>query len=70
MTSDLKIMATVKIKKKCPCCGKEMEILPYVDQDLCDRCLCVVCKEVFNKENDNLTVEEVKERISEDLKRH
>lgn len=52
-----------KIKKKCLCCGEEMEIFPYTEQDFCDRCFPIVCREVFNKENDGLTVVEVKEKI-------
>lgn len=67
MADDLVVMPLVKIKKKCLCCGKEMEIFPYEDQDFCNRCFPVVCREVFNKENDGLTVEEVKEKIQEYL---
>lgn len=63
-------MPIVKIRKKCLCCGKEMEIFPYEDKDFCDRCFPVVCREVFNKENDGLAVEEVRERIKEYLARH
>lgn len=54
-------------KKKCLCCGEEMEVPPYIEQDFCDRCFVVVCREVFNKANDNLTVEEVKERIRRNI---
>ena len=63
MGSDSMIMPMAKIKKKCLCCGKEMEIFPYEEQDFCGRCFPVVCREVFNKANDELTVGEVRERI-------
>ena len=61
--SDIVIRPIEKIKKKCICCGEEMEIFPYTEQDFCDRCFPIVCREVFNKENDGLTVVEVKEKI-------
>lgn len=58
------IFPVKKIKKKCLCCGKEIELEPYAaKQDFCDRCFLVVCREVFNKANDGMTVEEIKERI-------
>lgn len=60
---DIVVRPMEKIKKKCLCCGKEMELEPYIEQDFCDRCFIVVCREVFNKANDGMTVEEVKERI-------
>ena len=47
--------------------GKEMEIFPYEEQDFCDRCFFVVCREVFNKANDGMTVEEVRERIKKNV---
>ena len=56
-----------KIKKKCLCCGKEMELFLYEDRDFCDRCFVVVYREVFNKANDGMTVEEVKERIRRNI---
>lgn len=57
MTGDLMIMPIIKIKKKCLCCGKEMEVLPYVEErDFCGRCFPIVCREVFNKANDGMTV--------------
>lgn len=62
-TSKLIAIPMEKIKRKCLCCGKEMELEPYIEQDFCDRCFIVVCREVFNKANDGMTVEEVKERI-------
>lgn len=62
--SDIVITSSKKIKKKCLCCcGEEMEIFPYTEQDFCDRCFYIVCREVFNKANDRMTVKEVKERI-------
>ena len=67
MASDWMIMPMTKIKKKCLCCGKEMEIFPYEEQDLCDRCFPIVCREVFNKANDGTTVEEVRERIKRNV---
>lgn len=61
--SDIVIRPIEKIKKKCLCCSKEMELFVYEDRDFCDRCFPIVCREVFNKANDGMTVEEVKERI-------
>ena len=61
--SDVIISPILKIKKKCLCCGEEMELYPYVEQDFCDICFPVICREVFNKENDRMTVGEVKEKI-------
>lgn len=61
--SDIVIRPIERIKKKCLCCGNEMELEPYIEQDFCDRCFYIVCQEVFNKANDGLTVAEVKEKI-------
>ena len=61
--SDIVIRPIERIKKKCLCCGNEMELEPYIEQDFCDRCFYIVCREVFNKANDGLTVAEVKEKI-------
>lgn len=55
------------IKKKCLCCGCEFSVSPLVIQDFCNRCYPVVAKEVFDKNNDNLTVEELKNKIKEKL---
>jgi hypothetical protein len=63
MNGDIVIMPVTKIKKKCLCCGKEMEIEPYIEQDFCDRCFVIVCQEFFNKENDNLTIKELREKV-------
>lgn len=65
--SDFFVSPIVKIKKKCICCSKEMEILPYEDRDFCDKCFVTVCREFFNKENDNMTVMEVREKIKRNL---
>ena len=40
-----------------------MEFFVYEDRDFCNKCFPIVCREVFNKENDELTVAEVKEKI-------
>ena len=61
--SDIVIRPIERIKKKCLCCGNEMELEPYIEQDFCDRCFYIVCREVFNKANDGLTVAEDKEKI-------
>ena len=61
--SDIVIRPIERIKKKCLCCGNEMELEPYIEQDFCDRCFYIVCREVFNKANDGLTVADVKEKI-------
>lgn len=63
MNGDIVIMPVTKIKKKCLCCGKEIEIEPYLEQDFCDRCFVIVCREFFNKENDNLTIKELREKV-------
>lgn len=65
--SDIVIRPIERIRKKCLCCGKEMEIFPYIKQDFCDRCFSIVCREVFNKANDGMTVEEVKEKIRRNI---
>ena len=65
--SDIVIRPIERIKKKCLCCGNEMELEPYIEQDFCDRCFYIVCREVFNKANDRMTVEEVKERIRRNI---
>ena len=61
--SDIVVMPIEKIKKKCLCCKNEMELFLYEDRDFCDRCFHIVCREVFDKVNDGLTVAEVKEKI-------
>ena len=61
--SNIIVRQIEKIKKKCLCCGKEMELEPYIEQDFCNRCFYIVCREVFNKANDGMTVEEIRERI-------
>ena len=66
--SDIVVMPMTKIKKKCLCRGKEMELFIYEDRDFCDRCFLIVCREVFNKANDNMTVKEIKERIKRSIK--
>ena len=60
--SDIVIRQSKRIKKKCLCCGNEMEFFVYEDRDFCNKCFPIVCREVFNKENDELTVAEVKEK--------
>lgn len=61
--SELIVRPIKKIKKKCLCCSEEMELEPYIEQDFCNKCFPIACREVFNKENDGLTVAEVKEKI-------
>lgn len=61
--SDIVIRPIERIKKKCLCCGKEMELFVYEDRDFCDKCFVIVCREVFNKANNDMTVKEIKERI-------
>lgn len=56
-----------KIKKKCLCCGEEMEIFPYEEQYFCNRCFHIVCRELFNKANDRMLVKEVRERIKTNI---
>ena len=67
--SDIVIRPIERIKKKCLCCGKEMELEPYIEQDFCDRCFYIVCREVFNKANDGMTVEEIKERSRKNIEK-
>ena len=65
--SDVVIRPIERIKKKCLCCGNEMELFVYENKDFCDRCFYIICREVFNKENDRMTVGEVKEKIRRTL---
>lgn len=44
-----------------------MELFIYEYRDFCDRCFPIVCREVFNKANDGMTVEEIRERIRENI---
>ena len=55
------------VKKNCVCCGEEMTLAPYEERDFCNKCFPVVCREVFDKANDGLTVAEVKEKIKKEL---
>ena len=61
--SELIFRPIERIKKKCLCCKNEMELFIYEDRDFCYRCFPIVCREVFNKANDGMTVEKVKEKI-------
>ena len=53
------------MEKKCLCCGKVMKLNLIEDKDFCDRCFVIVCREVFNKANGNMTAKELRERIAE-----
>ena len=64
---DVETRLNIKIKKKCLCCGCEISVDPWIIQDFCNRCYPVVMKEVFDKNNDNLTVEQLKNKINEKL---
>lgn len=64
---DIICRENMEIKKKCLCCGCEFSISPVIIQDFCNRCYPVVAKEVFDKNNDNLTVEQLKNKIKEKL---
>lgn len=64
---DIVLTAVERVKKNCLCCGEEMTLKLYEERDFCDRCFPVVCREVFSKANDGLTVTEVKERIKKEL---
>lgn len=61
-------MEIKNIKKKCLCCGCEISVSPWIIQDFCNRCYPVVLQEVFDKNNDNLTVEQLKNKIQEKLR--
>lgn len=65
--SDVVVRPIEKIKKKCLCCGKEMEIFPYIEQDFCNNCFIIICREVFNKANNGMTVKEIRERIRRNI---
>ena len=67
--SDVVIRPIERIKKKYLCCGNEMELFVYEDRNFCDRCFIIVCREVFKKANDGLTVAEVKEKIRRIIKK-
>lgn len=60
---NLRVSSLEKIKKKCLCCGKVMELRPVENKEFCDKCYVIVCQEVYNKANDGMTVREVRERI-------
>jgi hypothetical protein len=66
---DLVFMPIEKIKKNCLCCGQEIEVFLYEVRDFCDRCFPIVCREVFNKANDGMTVKEVRERIKRSIEK-
>lgn len=53
--------------RTCLCCGEKFMVSPFIEQDLCCRCYLVVVKQLFNKENDNLTIKELKEKIKNEL---
>ena len=65
--SELIVGPIEKIKKKCLCCGEEMELFVYENRDFCDRCFYIDCRKVFKKANDRMTVKEVKERIRRNI---
>ena len=65
--SDLIFVKEQMIKKNCLCCGREMNIPDTIEQDFCDRCYPVVCRETFNPENGNLTIKELREKIKNEL---
>lgn len=50
-------------KKKCLCCGKDIFVLPIWEKDFCDSCYRIICKELFNKQNDKLTIKEIRNKI-------
>ena len=66
--TDFVVVPIEKIKRKCLCCGDEMEIFPYEDKDFCDRCFAVICREFFNKANDGLTMEEFREKVRNEMR--
>lgn len=49
--------------RTCICCGKIFKAMPYEVADFCERCFVVVCKELFNDENDGMLISELKEKI-------
>lgn len=65
--SRLMYISNTRIKKKCLCCGNEIELFLYEDRDFCDRCYIVICREVFNKANGNMTIKEIRERIRKNI---
>lgn len=50
-------------KKKCLCCGKDIFVLSAWEKDFCDSCYRNICKEFFNKQNDKLTIKELRNKI-------
>ena len=56
-----------EIEKVCLCCGQTFKAMPYVVQDFCNRCYPVVAREVFKPENGELTIEEIREKIRNEL---
>ena len=66
--SDLTCRPISKEIRKCLCCGNEFTVEPFVVQDFCNRCFPIVVKEIFNKENGNLTCKELREKIKNIIK--
>lgn len=53
--------------RTCLCCGESFFVSPFIEQDFCCRCYVAVVKQVFNKENGNLTIKELKKKIKNEL---
>lgn len=55
-------------KRTCLCCKNTFWIEPFIEQEFCNRCFPIVCREVFDKNNGSLTIEELKEKIQTKIK--
>ena len=66
-TSPLTVTAVRKQERACLCCGETFYEYPYIEQEFCDRCYPVVTRVVFDKDNGNLTCNQVKEKIRKEL---
>ena len=67
MMKDIILNSIQKEYRKCLCCGKEFYVDSFIEQDFCNRCYPVVCKNVFDKANGNLTIKELKEKIKKEI---
>lgn len=52
-----------KIEKKCLNCKSTFLIESTAEQDFCDKCYSLVCRAVFDKQNSNLTCQQLVEKL-------
>ncbi len=66
-TSLISLTTTKKEERVCICCGETFYEYPYIDKEFCNKCYPVVIRNVFNKDNGNLTCSQVKDKIRKEL---